>query len=113
MDTIFSYIFPAFVISIFVFVIFGIFSKKGRVMSVKLYFWGGEVVKDYGWLDDAGTAINPLVKQRVQVLKYKKADETFHVLMVKDSSVASVQMLPVKLSEQEAQKLVTILSEKN
>ena len=70
------------------------------------------MIKDYGWLDDTGT-INALIKQRIQVLKYKKDNEAFYVLLVKDTSVASVQMMPVKLSEQEAQKLVNIFSEKN
>ena len=107
-----DYIFPIFFVIIFAVVILGIFTKKGRLLSTKSFFWGGQVLKDYGWLDDTGT-INALIKQRIQVLKYKKGEEIFYVLLVKDTSVASVQMMPVKLSEQEAQKLVTILSEKN
>lgn len=108
---IFNYIFPIFFVVIFALVILSIFTKKGRLLSTKGFFWGGQVIKDYGWLDDTGT-INALIKQRIQVLKYKKGDEIFYVLLVKDTSVASVQMMPVKLSEQEAQKLVAIFSEK-
>jgi hypothetical protein len=111
-----DYIFPIVFVSVFVavlvFVVVTIFTKKGRLLSAKIFFWGGDVIKDYGWLDESGT-INALTKQRIQVLKYKKGDEVFYVLLVKDTTVASVQMLSVKLSEQEAQKLVSIFSEKN
>ena len=106
-----SYIIPIFAVVILTVVILSIFTNKGRLLSAKGFFWGGQVVKDYGWLDNAGT-INALIKQRIQVLKYKKGDEIFYVLLVKDTSIASVQMTPVKLSEKEAQKLISILSEK-
>lgn len=109
---IFDYIFPIFFVVIFAVVILGIFTKKGRLLMTKGFFLGGQVIKDYGWLEDTGT-INALTKQRIQVLKYKKDNEVFYVLLVKDTTVASVQMMPVKLSEKEAQKLVAILSEKN
>ena len=108
----FQYFIPVFIAVMFVLAFLSIFTKKGRSMSTKGFFWGGEVVKDYGWLDNTGT-VNPLTTQRIQVMKYKKNDETFFVLMVKDTTVTSVQMMPVKLSEQEAHKLISILSEKN
>jgi hypothetical protein len=109
---IFDYIFPILFVGIFITVILGIFTKKGRLLWTKSFFLGGQVLKDYGWLDDTGT-INALIKQRIQVLKYKKGDEIFYVLLVKDTLIASVQMMPVKLSEQEAQKLIAIFSDKN
>jgi len=108
----FSYIFPVLVVTMLVASIWSVFTKKGRLLQTKGFFWGGKMLKDYGWLDDAGN-INPVTKQRIQVIKYEKDNEVFHVLIVKDTSVTSVQMMPVKLSDQEARRLVTILTDKS
>ena len=104
-------ILPIFVVVVFVVVIIGIFTNKGRLFGAKPIFWGGEVVKDYGWLN-SGDNVNPIMNQQIQLVKYKKGDEIFFVLIVKDSGMGFSTNY-VKISEQLAEKLVSYFTQKN
>jgi hypothetical protein len=102
------FLFVCFVVFLFAFIAFMLYSKKGKESNAVMLF-GGEVVENLGQFAD-----NKLIfggHQTVDLLRCRKDSEDYYVLAVRDSGVASVNVFSVKMSQSDIAKFVKLTSQ--
>ena len=90
------------------FILFSIFTRKGRNTAIKLQF-GGKVIEDLGELGQSGSIFG---NQTVRLLKCQRDDEVFYILETKTSQLLGVVYSFTKLDGPTIKQLAKILTSK-
>lgn len=100
----FSFIFPIFFFLIFGYIIFSVFTIKGRDFTIDKFI--GKIIKDYGVISEEKIF---LMNQKARLLKCKKNNSEFYVIEITNNSLLSKQLHYLKLTQESAMKLSTLL----
>jgi hypothetical protein len=86
----------------FVLILFGIFTRRGRNLAIKLQF-GGSVVEDLGTIDDQPALFG---QQSVRLLRCQDSSlKDFYILEVRASAPLAVQFFFIKVDKEMIAKL--------